>query len=436
MKKRYSWLLLVVTILFTIGTTSCDKNNGDDPQDPGSQDTVQVDRSNMFGMQEQPTVCANITAGSDKGVTPDLVANLCGALGVKSFRLGMNIPWVLEYNSAGELVFRQPNIQNFKDYAALLRQHGVRNIILSNTMYMYPYGASRSWWRAVPEPGTELYIKFMEQIEKSYEMIAGAFPDITYFEVGNEMNAPKGINLCKEGFIGTATAEQNAPYIFTTAEQALITADICYYANRGVKSVNPNGKIVAPAPYMIDSLARNYLTSIYDQIKSGSLPTSRLDQTTQIREIAASTNPSDYFEYLNWHPYTTGGAYTLEWVRQNEALYQVAVDHGDANRKIVMTEFGYFDSYLERREVLIGNACVPAIEVLADRLKTLETVFLFRMFNWTTPPTGTATAEQTYGLFDSPLQTTAVRPKPIALSLFFHYNGVSANPDPLYKYMK
>ena len=434
MKKNYLWLLIILTVFLVMSTTSC-KNDPDDPNPP-TDSVIVADRSNMFGLQEQPTVCANITAGSDKGVTPDLVANLCGALGVKSFRLGMNIPWVLEYNSAGELVFRQPNIQNFKDYAALLRQHGVRNIILSNTMYMYPYGASRSWWRAVPGPCTELYIKFMEQIEKSYEMIAGAFPDITYFEVGNEMNAPNGINLCKEGFIGSATAAQNAPYIFTTAEQAQITADICYYANRGVKSANPNGKIVAPAPYMIDSLARNYLTSIYDQIRSGSLPTSRLDQTTQIREIAASTNPSDYFEYLNWHPYTTGGAYTLEWVRQNEALYQVAVDHGDAGRKIVMTEFGYFDSYLERREILIGNSCVPAIKVLADRLKTLEAVFLFRMFNWTTPPTGTAAAEQTYGLFDSPLQATGVRPKPIALSLFFHYNGVSANPDSLYKYMK
>lgn len=434
MKKYNLWFLKMLPVFLIMSFVSCENSKNDIT--PTIPDAEVADRSNMFGLQEQPTVCANIKAGSDKGVTTDLVANLCGGLGAKSFRLGMNIPWVIEYNSTGELVFRQPNIQNFKDFAALLRQHGVRNIILSNTMYMYPFGASRSWWRAVPEPGTELYLKFMEQLEKSYKMIAGAFPDINSFEVGNEMSAPNGINLCKEGFIGGATAAQNAPYIFTTAEQAQITADICYYANRGVKSVNPNGKIVAPAPYMIDNMAKDYLTSMYDQIKSGSLPTCRINSTTKMREISSSSNPSDYFEYLNWHPYTSGGAYTLEWLRQNEALYQVAVDHGDAGRKIVITEFGYFDSYLDRREKLIGNACVPAIEVLADRLKTLEAVFLFRMFNWTTPPSGTALAEQTYGLFDSPLQATGVRPKPVALSLFFHYNGVNADPDPLYNYMK
>ena len=52
---------------------------------------------------------------------------------------------------------------------------------------------------AVPEPGTELYIKFMQQIEDSYKMLAAAFPDVTQFEVGNELNAPKGHNLCKDG---------------------------------------------------------------------------------------------------------------------------------------------------------------------------------------------------------------------------------------------
>ena len=70
----------------------------------------------------------------------------------------------------------------------------------------------------------------MQQIEDSYKMLAAAFPDVTQFEVGNELNAPKGHNLCKDGFRDGATAEENAPFIFTTSEQALVTADICYYA--------------------------------------------------------------------------------------------------------------------------------------------------------------------------------------------------------------
>jgi len=431
MKKYFLGILTVLALFITMSVASC-KNNDDDPISPTDSTEVVVDQSNIFGLQEQPKVCANITAGSDNGVTPEVVANLCGALGVKSFRVLMNLSWVLEFDSNGELVFRQPNIQNFKDYIALLRQHGVSKIVLTNTQYMYPYGVARSWWRSVPDIGTEHYFQFMELIEKSYKMIAEEFPDITYYEVGNELSAPNGINLCKEGFVGGGTTDQNAPYIFTTEEQAKITADICYYAKKGLKSVNTNDKVVAPAPYKIDTLARNYLNSIYDQIKSGVLPSCRLNSLKE-REISSSTDPSDYFNYLNWHPYTSGGAYTLEWLRQNDALYQVAVDHGDTGRKIMMTEFGYYDSYLERREVLIGNVCIPAIQVLTEKFKTLEAIFMFKMFNSTT---SSSVSEATYGIFDSPLQTTAFRPKPIALSLFFHYNGVYANPDSLYKYMK
>jgi hypothetical protein len=67
----------------------------------------------------------------------------------------------------------------------------------------------------------------------------------------------------------------------------------------------------------------------------------------------------------------------------NESLYQIAVDHGDAGRKIIISEFGYFDSYLERREELIADVCVPAIVALTERLQTIESVYMFRMFNWT-----------------------------------------------------
>ena len=99
-------------------------------------------------------------------------------------------------------------------------------------------------------------------------------------------------------------------------------------------------------------------------------------------------------------------------------------------------EFGYFDSYLERREELIADVCVPAIVALTERLQTIESVYMFRMFNWTSAGSTVVETEQTYGIFDSPMQPLGVRPKPVALSLFFHFNGVESDPDPLYKYMK
>ena len=176
-----------------------------------------------------------------------------------------------------------------------------------------------------------------------------------------------------------------------------------------------------------------YLSAIYDHIVSGKLPSTSMEGGK--RKLAVDTDPGHYFEYLNWHPYIHEG-HTLSWLAMNESLYQIAVDHGDAGRKIIISEFGYFDSYLERREELIADVCVPAIVALTERLQTIESVYMFRMFNWTSAGSTIAEAEQTYGIFDSPMQPLGVRPKPVALSLFFHFNGVESDPDPLYKYMK
>ena len=88
----------------------------------------------------------------------------------------LHLSWVFDHDAEGNLIFKEDNLQKFKDYAALLTEKGVRNIMLTNAAYMYPYGCTRSHWKAVPEPGTELYIKFMQQIEDSYKMLAAAFP--------------------------------------------------------------------------------------------------------------------------------------------------------------------------------------------------------------------------------------------------------------------
>ena len=62
-------------------------------------------------------------------------------------------------------------------------------------------------------------------------MLAAAFPDVTQFEVGNELT-PEGHNLCKMDLEMGRQQKKMHPFIFTTSEQALVTADICYYANR------------------------------------------------------------------------------------------------------------------------------------------------------------------------------------------------------------
>ena len=54
----------------------------------------------------------------------------------------------------------------------------------------------------------------MQQIEDSYKMLAAAFPDVTQFEVGNELNAPKGHNLCKDGFRDGGDSRRKCTFLY------------------------------------------------------------------------------------------------------------------------------------------------------------------------------------------------------------------------------
>lgn len=435
MKKKNHIILLLTSIILIILPISCG-NNDDDPQ-PTPQPPIEVDRSNMFGIGAYPNLGDNIGGSADEVITKEMVANLCGALGVKSFRMLMHIHWLVEFDSNGKLKLKTENVNKYKEYIRLLKANGVVNIVATSPSYPYPYGHARTYWLSIPDPATEpdLYIEFLKVIEEAYKLISAEFPDINYYEYGNEINAPNGHNMSRNGFLSTNTTEQNAPYVFTDSQLAAITADIGYYASRGLKSINPNIKVVEPGLYLMDyEDTKNHLKSIYEHIKSGKLPSSKIG-TDGKREIAADTDPDSYFDYLNWHPYLYA-EHSKAWLINNQAIYQVAADNGDYGKKVLITEFGYYDSFLERREEQIANVCVPAIKALADALPAMESIFLFRMFNWTTAPSNIAAAEKSFGLFDSPLQSKGARPKPIAISLFYHFNGVNANSDPLFQYMK
>jgi hypothetical protein len=416
----------------------CSKDNNNPEVVNPPLPPIEVDRSNMFGMV--PALGNSIIGGAlVDNATPEIVADLCEILGVKSYRMSMYQHWILEFDSDGNLRLKENEARMYREYMAALREKGVVNIMPISPTFMYPHGHSRTYWVSIPDPATEpeVYIEFLELIEDIYTLLAEAFPDINYFEVGNELNAPNGHNLSKNGFLGNASVEDNAPYIFTSSEIAAISADICYYANRGIKAVNPRGMVVAPSLFYMDNIkeeTKEHFEFFYKHITSGKLPSCRIDNNGN-RTLPVDVEPDHYFEYLNWHPYLYE-KHTLDWLDFWESMYRIALDYGDTDKKVLCTEFGYYDSFLERREESIADACVPAIKALTERIPAIESIYIFRMFNWTTAGADIAAAEKSFGIFDSPLQPNGVRPKPVAISLFYYFNGVNANPDPLFKYMK
>jgi hypothetical protein len=223
------------------------------------------------------------------------------------------------------------------------------------------------------------YMSFLERYKESWETIARAFPNITMWEIGNEFNADPFLH--PQGYNRT-TGYPN----FTETEKAEITTDLLYYGSLGIHLGNPNAKTVLGglAPGSNLSEIADFLEKIYDNIESGKWP---------------STNTDDYFQIASWHPYLwTGQPNMTNWVDPNNAIRNVMVRHGDENKKVVFSEFGYNDHNNSRED--IAGYLLDAFQLARDNFPWLETIYWFRLVE---PDQETVSQEnpEGFGLIDS-----------------------------------
>ena len=108
--------------------------------------------------------------------------------------------------------------------SAELKAAGVERILVMNHAFIYPVGCKNSDVQCVPHPtdDREMYVRFLKLYEKCYELLATEFPEITYWEPGNEFDMADGTFLHPIGWT------QGSSNVFTPSEAARITADLCW----------------------------------------------------------------------------------------------------------------------------------------------------------------------------------------------------------------
>lgn len=424
-KKLTSFLLAIILLFTGMLSVAC--------SDSGKQKTglgYDVNRENMFGICALPSDL--FTPSADAGVTTDQISSLIKVMNIKSVRVWMHIPYVLERaKKSNELSVKKVAAAKYHDYFAKLSDAGVENILVMSHRYLYPVEMVEPQFNGVvPEPDTDEYICFMNLFEDCYRVMSKEFPEITLWEPNNEMDYSKGSTVVRYGYTAGASAAQNAAYLYDTDEVAGITADMCYYANRGIKENNPNNELVMPGLcFTPDSSGTIFLETLYEQIASGNHPTSFDEDGNRV--LPADKNTDNYFNVLNWHPYPNN-APSDAWINANVELYNVAVQFGDAGKKIFLSEFGWYDDFSETRQNNIGTWCVQAFDMLKEKLPSLEAVFIFRMFNWVSTTEDVKDMEKTFGIFTSPEEEGGIQPKPIAISLYKYFNGENADLNKLY----
>lgn len=213
------------------------------------------------------------------------------------------------------------------------------------------------------------YKRFLEKHNESCVNLAQTFPDITMWEIGNEYNLDEFLH--PEGY------NQSDPYSsqpFDSSMKANIMTDLLYYGSSGIHAGNPNAVTVmgglGPSENTSEGLKyiEDFLDAIYKNIESGDWP---------------STNTTDFFQVACWHPYLlTQKPNQTNWVEPNNAIHNVMIAHGDADKPVVFSEFGYSDNSTGLTEAQVAEYVNETFSLARTSFQPwLKTVYWFRLID-------------------------------------------------------
>ncbi|MBE7080614.1 MAG: hypothetical protein E7371_05185 [Clostridiales bacterium] len=381
------------------------------------------DKSGFYGLCE---VFGEMGGGLDPGITNEWIADMAGALGTKSFRMWISFGDLYPVDEDDVVVPNRAKIALVRDAVDRLKAAGVKDFLAMSTAFVYPKDYPVTTGYVVPDPYEEydMYLRFMEVQQKAYIEFVKDFPEVEYFEPANEPEMKSCIH--KNGYTHGGTDLVNASYIYTQYDQVRILADLCWYTTKAVQSVNPNAKVMNPSLCGLTTTP-DYLNDIYEAIESGALPAG---------QEKSDTDPDNYFQVLNWHPYTFGSdTVTDAWLQLQQETYQVAIDHDDGGKPVWFTEFGWTDWGEPTRQQTIADAYVGFFDMVKAEMPWVQTVMIFRLTTLATQDI--SLGENNFGIMynkDDPLY--GGQPKAAALAIAKYSRGENADLSGLYKYVK
>lgn len=353
------------------------------------------------------------------------MTDIAGAFGAEVFRVWMLNMGIATRDGNGRYTvsLKQKELVEMRKVVSKLKDNGVKQIVvLQGPLIPYDFpryvGESGQSYSqedvdsgrngndtlirgdryVFPEPGTLEYAEFMNVQIEYYRQLSEALPDVTHFEGVNEPE--KGGSVHKIGWLSSDEQEQLlnqsnynlSDYEYTITEIAQITMDYNHAITTGVCKANRGAKVLTSG-LMTLAITKTYLTEVYKYIA---------DENNYWKD----TNPDNYFEILNWHPYvfigtnedtslpySTATTWDKEnwadtWVKFQKDLYQIAEDNGDGDTPVWFTEFGISDCTGTEKEyekgiteTMTSTRLQDMFDLVEKELDFVDTVIVFRMFD-------------------------------------------------------
>ncbi|MBR2765801.1 MAG: hypothetical protein IKE03_07465 [Blautia sp.] len=319
----------------------------------------------------------------DQGIDAPAYLDLVKGLGCNAFRSWMHLTEILKSPT-------EADPEAVALHTRLLDRAVELDIEVTGMSHEWflPEGCRQKSGHAMPARDlTEgsLYIQALHMLEQSWCTMAGLFPQVKIWEIGNEWNLDAFLH--PDGFL-----DSDMSHPFTADEKMDIAVDMMYFAARGVRRVNPDAKVASFSPAlstpglggdMPDYLPVMFgvawtLDKIYSRIRSGEF---------------WSTDPDDYFDLVAWHPYVFTNKDVPDadlfmdvdepdqlWKSYNDAAYKVMKKYGDGHKQVLLTETGFTDCGNEEWEKRYAGYNKKLLSI-ARTLPYVRTLHNFRLLN-------------------------------------------------------
>lgn len=317
-----------------------------------------IDRSVINGMCEQ-LYDFNIERGHSLEIAYDKIREM----NVRSFRVWMHFGNIFDSYDKLNKKWAQYFHKLFSD----LYDCGIRQIISMSHNWFLDHPSARNcavmYTPARDMNADSAYKHFLEMYETSWYLAAKEFPEIEYWETGNELN--------HNVFLSPAGRLENPDFpFFNHEEKAAIMTDMMFYASQGIKRANKEMVTVMPGMAPAQALETGYIAQtleyVYNNIDSGNF---------------GSRDSDDFFDVLCWHPYCSAGMPVAEWKGYNDDIYKVAQRHGDNGKKVFLSEFGFSDIGSSETDTYLASAGTEKYIIARESMSYIESIHAFRLFD-------------------------------------------------------
>lgn len=323
-------------------------------------------------------MCFPMTGAESRGLNMDSLIDLMSIMNVHSMRNWMHATNLL----TKDLKPREKKVNQQKEWISKLTAKGITKIVGMSHYWFWPekYGVtdrSAAPYRDRTE-GSE-YCEWIALYEETWYALASAFPEIKYWEVGNEFNSDAFLH--PKNFYADGKK-------FTLDEKAAIVTEMCFAASAGIHRANPDAVVIFPglAPEGGFTIMRKFLRRVYQNITSGEFGN-------------GSTEPDDYFGAVAWHCYMLNEKFDIDnWVSYNDSVYEIMKIYGDADKKVYLTEYGFSDGGSEETDAAQAEYLRQIYDAVYNRMLYVDSLYPFRLEEDNTK-LGINDIEVFYGIF-------------------------------------